>query len=101
MKNIAIIAAALLIAGCTEKQHIDPRYDEGVSQELATWRKKTIGDLAYDLHFDIPEDRGSAVTGTVEICFTLDDKQEVTRLSLPKCPNFCGYAGRKRYYILE
>ncbi len=77
MKNIAIIAAVLLIAGCTEKQHVDPRYDEGVSKELATWRKEIIDDLRYKIHFDIPEERDEDVCGTVDIDFVLDRPEEL------------------------
>ena len=48
------------------------RYDAGVSRELAEWRKATIKDVVYTLHFDIVEDRGETT-----INFNLDAPQEV------------------------
>ena len=48
------------------------RYDAGVSRELAEWRKATIKDVVYMLHFDIVEDRGETT-----INFNLDAPQEV------------------------
>ena len=50
----------------------DHRYDAGVSRELAEWRKATIKDVVYTLHFDIVEDRGETT-----INFNLDAPQEV------------------------
>ena len=50
----------------------DHRYDAGVSRELAEWRKATIKDVVYMLHFDIVEDRGETT-----INFNLDAPQEV------------------------
>ena len=50
----------------------DHRYDAGVSRELAEWRKATIKDVVYTLHFDLEEDRGETT-----INFNLDAPQEV------------------------
>jgi aminopeptidase N len=48
------------------------RYDAGVSRELAEWRKATIKDVVYTLHFDLVEDRGETT-----INFNLAAPQEV------------------------
>ena len=48
------------------------RYDAGVSRELAEWRKATIKDVVYMLHFDLVEDRGETT-----INFNLAAPQEV------------------------
>ena len=72
---VLTLAVGLLLASC--KGDDDRRYDEGVSVELAQWRKATIGDLRYELCFSIPEQRSEAVEGEVCICFTLAQRQEV------------------------
>ena len=48
------------------------RYDAGVSRELAEWRKATIKDVVYTLHFNLVEDRGETT-----INFNLAAPQEV------------------------
>ena len=70
-----MLAMVLTLAGC--KEGSDTRYDEGVSVELAQWRKATIGDLRYALRFSIPEQRSEAVEGEASIRFTLEQRQEV------------------------
>lgn len=77
MKRTAIIIAVLLLAACTAEHNNDPRYDDGVSKELALWRAETIDSLRYTLHFDIPEERDKDVTGTVDISFLLDSPEEL------------------------
>ncbi|MBQ2435049.1 MAG: aminopeptidase [Bacteroidaceae bacterium] len=70
-----MLAMVLTLGGC--KEGSDRRYDEGVSVELAQWRKETIGDLRYALRFSIPEQRSEAVEGEASIRFTLAQRQEV------------------------
>ena len=70
-----MLAMVLALAGC--KEGGDSRYDEGVSVELAQWRKATIGDRRYALRFSIPEQRSEAVEGEASIRFTLEQRQEV------------------------
>ena len=72
---MVMMAVALMLAGCMQGD--DRRYDEGVSVELAQWRKETIGDLRYALRFDIPERRDEAVEGEAGIGFALKRRQEV------------------------
>ena len=55
----------------------DTRHDVGVSRALAEWRKATISDLCYRIHFDIPADRSQAIEGRTAISFTLDKRDEV------------------------
>lgn len=62
------LLAPLVVAACVSR---DP--SPGVAQDLAAYRARTIRDLRYDAHFDIPAERDSAVTGIVEIAFTLTD----------------------------
>ena len=64
--------ALFAIVACMPEQSADKRFDEGVSKELAEWRKATIDDVEYDLVFDLVENSGVAT-----ISFTLDAPQDV------------------------
>ena len=72
---VLMAVAGLLLISC--KVDSDRWYDEGVSVELAQWRKTTIAHLRYDLQFNIPELRSEAVEGEACICFVLTQRQEV------------------------
>ncbi len=74
---VALSLAVVVLAVVSCSKVADHRYDSGVSLELAQWRKQTIKELSYNLHFDIPEERDSEVTGRVEILFLLDVPTEV------------------------
>lgn len=76
LRIIALLMAMLLVS-CREHRLHDKIYDEGVSIELAQWRKETIKDLKYKLHFNIPEQRDKAIEGKACIHFALEHKQEV------------------------
>lgn len=45
------------------------KVDDGVSQELARYRRENIKNLNYTLDFNIPEDKKDAVKGTAKITF--------------------------------
>ncbi len=69
-----LITLALLLASCGAK-HSNTKelyLDEGISRELAQWRKATIHNVEYDLMFDLVENSGVAT-----ISFTLDAPQDV------------------------
>ena len=69
---LPLIISLLAVVACAPKQNIDKRFDEGVSKELAEWRKATIHNVEYDLMFDLVENSGVAT-----ISFTLDAPQDV------------------------
>ena len=58
-------------------QTIDAVHDAGVSRELAQLRKQKVKDLRYDLHFSIPRDKHTPVTGEGRIRFRLDAPTEI------------------------
>lgn len=64
-----MLSSLLSLSMATAQDH---RYDAGVGRELAEWRKATIKDVVYTLHFDLVEDRGETT-----ISFNLDAPQEV------------------------
>ena len=67
---ILVMLTTLLSISAANAQ--DHRYDAGVSRELAEWRKATIEDVRYTLHFDLVKDMGEAT-----IDFRLSAPQEV------------------------
>ena len=74
-----LITVTALLVGCASQHNNDSStiYDSGVSRELAEWRKATIANLRYNLHFEIPAERNSEVVASVEILFRLDTPQEI------------------------
>lgn len=67
--HAAATAFAFLLHACS-----DSSPEPGVARDLAEYRARTIADLRYDAHFDIPAEKDSAVTGQVEIAFTLEQR---------------------------
>ena len=76
MKNFLYILAALLLGSCIS-DNTSTLYDAGISQELALHRKENIHNLQYALHFNIPQQKDSAINANIDIAFTLDKPQEV------------------------
>ena len=66
---ILLFTTLLTFTMASAEEH---RYDAGVSRELAEWRKATIKDVVYTLHFDLIEDRAKTT-----ISFNLAAPQEV------------------------
>ena len=63
----------LLSIGAMATEPINERvYDAGVSHELAKWRKATISNVRYQLHFDLIDNIGRATIG-----FEVEEPQEV------------------------
>ena len=69
MKKLGyIILIALIAAGCSKSV---PAVVEGVSQDLAEWRKATVSEVRYDIGFRLPETLEEPVTGCETITFEL------------------------------
>ncbi|MBQ3234454.1 MAG: hypothetical protein IJA96_07650, partial [Alistipes sp.] len=69
---LPLIISLLAVVACAPKQNIDKRFDEGVSKELAEWRKATIHNVEYTLLFDLVANRG-----VVGVGFTLEKPQDI------------------------
>ena len=67
-----ILFSLVVLVSLFEVSAQEHRYDVGVSHELAQWRKATIKNVVYTLHFDLIEDMGETT-----ISFNLDASQEV------------------------
>ena len=75
MRVRTIITALAMLIGISAMaaEPISERvYDSGVSRELAKWRKATIHDVRYELHFDLINNIGKATIG-----FDVDAAQEI------------------------
>ena len=74
-----LLIISLVIVGCSRVESLDDRAiaEGGVSRELADWRKSTIKDLRYNLHFTIPSERSSEVEASAELIFRLEQAEEV------------------------
>lgn len=64
-RRAAAVLAATVLAACSKSPA------PGVALELAQERARLVSDLSYDVHFDVPSAKDSAVTGSVDISFTL------------------------------
>lgn len=71
---VAVLYA--ILCGCLSNKN-EKIYDEGVSWDLAKYRKSIIHDLKYDLRFSIPSIKSQAVEGEVAVCFNLAYKEEI------------------------
>ena len=67
-----ILLSLVMLVSLFEVNAQDHRYDAGVSRELAEWRKATIKDVTYTLHFDLTQNMGETT-----IDFWLNAQQEV------------------------
>ena len=76
MRNFLYILAALLLGSCVS-DNTSALYDGGISQELALHRKVNIRELQYALHFNIPQQKDSAIQANIDIAFALDHQQEI------------------------
>ena len=76
-RKVIALLMGLLLVGCQGRGYQERIYDEGVSLELAQWRKETIKELRYGLRFDIPEQRDKAIEAEACMRFVLEQRQEV------------------------
>jgi aminopeptidase N len=72
--SVCRVLAALVLAACSSRPPEPPA--AGVPLALAESRAALISDLHYDARFEVPADREAAVTGEVEVRFTLREANE-------------------------
>ena len=70
MKNYLLLLIVAFIPACTPTKS-DRFTEQGVSSELAAYRKALINNIVYNLTFDIPEDQESPVMGSAKIEFNI------------------------------
>jgi aminopeptidase N len=75
MKNYLLLLIVAIIQACTPTK--SERFTEqGVSSELASYRKALINNIVYDLTFNIPDDHESPVPGSAKIEFSIEKNGE-------------------------
>ena len=75
MQRIYTFVSTLLIVltvSCTKTS-----VKEGVTIELAQTRSQQLSQISYKLNFNIPTSASDAVTGNVDVAFSLESKQDV------------------------
>lgn len=70
------IACSFMLSCDQDKK---PEVKEGVSLELAQFRKSVVSDISYKLEFQIPKQHKQSIEGSETITFTLED----TTVDLP------------------
>ena len=71
MKKILIFALAILAISCTDSNKNVP-IDDGVSWDLASYRKAHVSQINYELEFRIPEDSKQEIQALEVLTFQLD-----------------------------
>ncbi len=74
--SVLFIILCLLTTSCNNSNS-QQYHTSGVSKELADHRVEQIKDLQYKLHFNIPSQIDSSVTGEVKIEFTTPTKDDI------------------------
>lgn len=73
-----LFSLLFILCACNKESGTqDKLLDEGVSWELAEYRKASMKDLRYDLHFSIPADKDKDIEARETISFCLDKVQDV------------------------
>ncbi len=70
----SLLLTSLYINNVFAQSHL---LDEGISWELAQYRKERMSNLQYSLEFSIPEDKSEAIEGKMSVSFDLKYPAEV------------------------
>jgi aminopeptidase N len=70
LKAKLLILFSLALVGACKPSIQNP--DKGVSFELNEQRKRTLSEVSYQLHLDIPADKFTPITGQVVISFSIN-----------------------------
>ena len=72
MKFLYLFLVVLLIASCTSSKK-EIKLEEGISYDLAKYRKQQISDIVYNLHFKIPAEKAKSIAAKSIINFNIKD----------------------------
>ena len=72
MKFLYLFLVVLLIASCTSSKK-EIKLEEGISYDLAKYRKQQISDIVYNLHFKIPTEKAKSIAVKSIINFNIKD----------------------------
>jgi len=71
MRKHLFFALIIILIACQSSESVE--LSKGVSIELAKHRKEQLSDITYNLSFDIPADRSTAINGVITISFDLNE----------------------------
>ncbi|MBE9601815.1 M1 family aminopeptidase [Pedobacter sp. MC2016-24] len=72
---LSLLFLGVLMSCSTLKQQSDPGLEDGVSRELALYRKNVLSDIHYHLDFDIPKERAQPIPTKESIHFKLRENK--------------------------
>ena len=72
MKFLYLFLVVLLIASCTSSMK-EIKLEEGISYDLAKYRKQQISDIVYNIHFKIPTEKAKSIAAKSIINFNIKD----------------------------
>lgn len=72
MKFLNLFLVVFLIASCTSSNK-EIKLEEGISYDLAKYRKQQISDIVNNLHFKIPAEKTKSIASKSTINFTVKD----------------------------
>ena len=72
----SLLLTAFLLIATSGSAHTDT-LEDGVSQLLANERSKTLSNIEYQLHFNIPESKAQKVTGSATLHFHFHGKGDL------------------------
>jgi aminopeptidase N len=72
MKFLKLFLVVFLIASCTSSNK-EIKLEEGISYDLAKYRKQQISDIVYNLHFKIPVEKTKSIASKSTINFNVKD----------------------------
>ncbi|MEX0723294.1 MAG: M1 family aminopeptidase [Gracilimonas sp.] len=66
-RSVLITSLIIGMLACSSS----PKVEQGVSRELAQFRKANISDITYELYFNIPEEESGSIDASETLTFTL------------------------------
>ena len=73
MKNILLCIAIVLFVSCERKSNKALELSEGVSKELASYRKNQVSNVKYHLFFKIPSTKEDSINSKLILELSVHD----------------------------
>ncbi|WMI64186.1 M1 family aminopeptidase [Aestuariibaculum sp. YM273] len=74
MRNLFLVLMLVCVVSCNTKPSEENQLlVEGISSELATYRKKQVSDIVYNLTFNIPLEREKAIASNLNLSLQVND----------------------------
>ncbi|MDH5365459.1 MAG: M1 family aminopeptidase [Cyclobacteriaceae bacterium] len=73
MKKIFLYLTLILLISCEKKSNDNLQLTEGISAELATYRKQQVSDVLYNLTFNIPLIKEDSISSKLSLEVSIND----------------------------